>query len=216
MESENTFANKTQLTSQPLSEPHFDQEATLLSARPVVPLNDVKANARSKGRLFFALAIMISLLLGAFSAILIGYLRHADDQATDNLSAGTREPTSVASEPVNLVSSSREAGASSSESDTTAAAKRIGEPASSIHGGRKSRAAKNQTPDAARGAGSSPASKAIQNEVPRVDWDGRAANRERSEARRRRRETPLKSRKNSDESADDLLRIGEIFEGPRP
>ena len=211
MESENRFANKTQLLSEPLSEPHFDEEATLLSARPVVPLKDVKAKARSKGRLFFALAIMISLLFGAFSAILIGYLRHADEQATDSLSAGTKETTALPSEP-NLTSSSREAGPSSSDSDPTASATKIGEPTSTIHSVRKSRLAKKQTPNAARDSAASPSSAAIQNEVP-VDWNGREANRERSEATRRRRETPRKSRTNSDKSADDLLRIREIFEG---
>ncbi len=199
-----------------MSKPHFDDEATLLSARPVVPLKDVKAKARSKRRLFFALAIMISLLFGAFTAILIGYLQQADDQVTidDNQSAGTKEQTSIAPERVNLASSSLEAGGSSIESDPTASARKNGEPTSGIHSLRKSRPAKNQTPRSTRSAAASSATgEAVQNNVPDLDWDGREASRERSEARRRRRETVHKSRKNRDESSDDLLRIGEIFEG---
>ena len=198
-----------------MSKPHFDDEETLLSARPVVPLKDVKAKARSKRRLFFALAIMISLLFGAVTAILISYLQ-ADDQVAidDNQSAGTKEQTSVAPEPVNLASLSLEAGGSALESDPTASVRKNGEPTSGVQDLRKSRPAKNQTPRATRSATASSATgEAVQNNVPDLDWDGRESSRVRSEARRRRRETVHKSRKNRDESSDDLLRIGEIFEG---
>ena len=214
------LTSKSQRPSKPISQPHFDEEATLLSARPVVPLKEVKAKARSKRRLFFALAIMISLLFGAFTAILISYLQHAGDQATvdDNQSAGTKEQTSISADGVKLASSSPGAGGSSIESDPTASARKNGEPTSGIHSLRKSRQEKNQTPRATRSAtASSATSEAVQNDVPNPDRDGREASRDRSEARRRRREAVRKSRKNRDESSDDLLRIREIFEGaPRP
>ena len=199
-----------------MSKPHFDDEATLLSARPVVPLKDVIAKARSKRRLFFALAIMISLLFGAFTAILISYLQQADQQVTidNNQSAGTKAQTSIAPERVNLASSSLEAGGSSIESDPTASARKNGEPTSQIHSLRKSGPAKNQTPRyTSSAAASSATGEAVQNNVPDLDRDERDTSRARSEARSRRRETVHKSRKNRDESSDDLLRIGEIFEG---
>jgi hypothetical protein len=47
-----------------LAEPHFDEEATLLSARPVVPLDEIKANTRFRRPWVPVLAIAGMLLLG--------------------------------------------------------------------------------------------------------------------------------------------------------
>lgn len=55
----------------PLTEPHFAEEATLLSARRVVPLQDVKADERSRRRLFIGLAMACSIVVGALGATLI-------------------------------------------------------------------------------------------------------------------------------------------------
>src|SRR4029077_18052992 len=55
----------------PLSEPHFDEEATLLSARPVVPLEEIKAEERSQKRLIVGLAMACSLTMGALATTLI-------------------------------------------------------------------------------------------------------------------------------------------------
>lgn len=202
--------------SEPMSEPHFNDEATLLSARPVVPLKDVKAKARSKRRLFFGLTIMISLLFGACTAILLGYLQHPDDQVTTDgsQSATTKEQTSIAPERVNPASLSPKAGGSSIVSDPTASAWKNGEPTSGVDSLRNSRSEKTQTPRFTRSAAASSATgDSAENKVPDLYRDGGEARRERSEARRRRRETVHKSRENSDESSDELLRIGEIFEG---
>ena len=54
-----------------LDEPHFDEEATILAARPVVPLNEVKAEKRSKAGVAVALAIGGGLLIGLLAATLI-------------------------------------------------------------------------------------------------------------------------------------------------
>ena len=51
-----------------LSMPHFDEEATLLSARPVVPLHEVQVETGSRGRVIFALTIVAAILVGAISA----------------------------------------------------------------------------------------------------------------------------------------------------
>ena len=53
-----------------LDEPHFDDEATLLSAQPVVPLAVVKRHSRIN-RLLFAAAIFVAMLAGVVSARLI-------------------------------------------------------------------------------------------------------------------------------------------------
>src|SRR5687768_6809505 len=57
-----------------LDEPHFD-EATLLSARPVVPLHAVKAESSLDRRWALGLAIVVALLIGAFGATLVYKLR---------------------------------------------------------------------------------------------------------------------------------------------
>ena len=54
-----------------LAEPHFDEEATLLSARPVVPLEEIMVEARSRRRLVIGLAMVGSLVMGALGATLI-------------------------------------------------------------------------------------------------------------------------------------------------
>lgn len=53
-----------------LPQPRFEDEATLLSARPVVPLHRVKAYARSKGVVRFVFALLTAGILGAMTAIL--------------------------------------------------------------------------------------------------------------------------------------------------
>ena len=57
--------------SEPLSLPHFDEEATLLSARPVVPLHQVIAENRSKRRLILVSAIVAAVLVGAIGASIL-------------------------------------------------------------------------------------------------------------------------------------------------
>jgi hypothetical protein len=54
-----------------LEEPHFDQESTVLSARPVVPLDEVKSESRSVGRSTLLMVIGAALLIGALGATLI-------------------------------------------------------------------------------------------------------------------------------------------------
>ncbi len=53
-----------------LTEPHFDEEATVLSARPVVPLEEIK-EAPSRKHLAFGLSIVASLIVGGLAATFI-------------------------------------------------------------------------------------------------------------------------------------------------
>ncbi len=59
----------------PVSQPHFVEERTLLSARPVVPLEQVKTRERSRRGLLLTSAIAVSLLLGACTALAIVYVQ---------------------------------------------------------------------------------------------------------------------------------------------
>ena len=56
-------------------EPHFDDERTLLSARPVVPLEKIEKKARHRRQWFLGGAFAIAMMLGAASALLASYLK---------------------------------------------------------------------------------------------------------------------------------------------
>jgi len=57
------------------AEPHFDDERTLLSARPVVPLEKIEAKARHRRQWFLGGAFAIAMMLGAASALVASYLK---------------------------------------------------------------------------------------------------------------------------------------------
>ena len=57
------------------AEPHFDDERTLLAARPVVPLEKIEAKARHRRQWFLGGAFAIAMMLGAASALLASYLK---------------------------------------------------------------------------------------------------------------------------------------------
>ena len=78
-----------------LAEPHFDEESTLLSARPVVPLRAIEAQARSSRTLVFGLAIAVALMAGALVATLI-YKQRGENPAPTLVVAAVpiSEPTS--------------------------------------------------------------------------------------------------------------------------
>ena len=57
------------------AEPHFDDERTLLSARPVVPLEKINAKSRHRKQWFLGGAFVIAMMLGAASALVASYLK---------------------------------------------------------------------------------------------------------------------------------------------
>src|SRR5262245_52232190 len=57
------------------SEPHFDDERTVLSARPVVPLEKIDAKVRRRKQWFLGGAFAIAMMLGAASALLASYVK---------------------------------------------------------------------------------------------------------------------------------------------
>jgi hypothetical protein len=58
-----------------VSEPQFDDERTLLSARPVVPLEKIDAKVRRRRQWFLCGAFAVAMMLGAASALLASYLK---------------------------------------------------------------------------------------------------------------------------------------------
>ena len=67
------------------AEPHFDDEQTLLAARPVVPLEKIEAKARHRRQWFLGGAFALAMMLGAASALVASYLklRNAPQTATE-------------------------------------------------------------------------------------------------------------------------------------
>jgi len=57
------------------TEPHFDDERTLLSARRVVPLEKINAKTRHRKHWFLGGAFAVAMMLGAASALLASYLK---------------------------------------------------------------------------------------------------------------------------------------------
>ena len=90
----------------PVTPPDFDDERTLLSARPVVPLNEIDANVRRKRHWVLGGAFAIAMMLGAASALVASYLRLRNvptAAATSEVSA----EQDVAPAPVAVVENSR-------------------------------------------------------------------------------------------------------------
>src|SRR6185369_18169 len=65
------FANASRSTGAPL----FDDEQTILRARPVVPLEQIDKKVKLKSRWVIAVAFVVSMLLGGVSGLVSGYLK---------------------------------------------------------------------------------------------------------------------------------------------
>jgi hypothetical protein len=66
------------------AQPHFDDERTVLSARPVVPLQTINARVKNRRYWLLAGALAIAMMLGAGSALLAAYLKFRSVPETAN------------------------------------------------------------------------------------------------------------------------------------
>lgn len=82
----------------PVRSPEFDDERTLLSARPVVPLNEIDAKVRRRRNWFLGGAFALAMMLGAASALVASYLRlrNVPSVATSEVSEPDVAPAPVA------------------------------------------------------------------------------------------------------------------------
>ena len=71
-----------------VKQPNFDDERTVLTARPVVPLEAIEAKVKHRRRWFLGGAFAIAMFLGAASALLSAYfkLRNVPDPEIQSLS----------------------------------------------------------------------------------------------------------------------------------
>jgi hypothetical protein len=193
----------------PLSLPHFDEDATLLSARPVVPLYEVSAETRSRRRVILGLTIVAAILGGAISAVLL--LMHSEQ----NLQSAARTGESQLE-----VSSSGAAGRTISESPQVKVpllTERLEEPRlKEVPSTRDSSIKMRQTETSSRRS-TKPAAARNPDQQLDDDFDGDERSLRRIERRNARREARREHRRRREQTGDDLLRIREIFEGsPRP
>jgi hypothetical protein len=180
-----------------LAEPHFDDEATLLSARRVVPLEEVSSfgsgkAARLARRWMFAAIVLGSLLLGVVGgAAYYSYLNREAAHAFVNLESITSGVDAMAIEPTQ----NNDAGMPTNAPEAAAS---LPQPAASPNETRKPTAQRidvltfPSTPE---------------------EMQAREERQARKEARKRIRELERESR--NPKSRNDLTRIRDIFEGPQ-
>lgn len=195
---------------EPLTLPHFDDEATVQSARPVVLLEEVRRASRSKQKRLLGGALCLAAIVGAVAASLVFSDRPqpSDDSATATI------PESSKKASTDFITPSGEAsGATVNPNETVAidTAAAASDPQDEAREVRTSSRVSRQQP-IRNSRVSKPVEKAVSRPEPEAEdreLDERAARREeRREARRLRRER---------RAGDGLTRIREIFEGsPRP
>ncbi len=207
MKSEDTLSSETWNSDEELSSPHFDDEATVQSARPVVHLRTIKAGAASKNRLRFGLAIIGAALVGVLAATLF-YKQKATTTPGDSAVLPAPSSSENSSPLTNM-------GGVIQSRDVEQAPENI----------------RVETPDEKPRVVVSPPTKPASRRTPNVteagkidtdvdesreEYEAEMRRAERREARRLRRQEERQSRRRA-YPRDDLFRIREIFEGsPRP
>jgi hypothetical protein len=184
----------------PLDEPHFVEEATLLSARRVVPLQEIKADERSKQRLVFGVAMACSLGLGALCAALV-YKQREQEPSMAVVSKAAPGAAGIAfDEPVAAIAESVEGAANGITPETDTETPMPNKPLPSLSRRTALVEKKRKTPI-----------------PPQIEERELTPDERFSERRLRRiseRQALRESRRRHRRSSDDLLRIREIFEGP--
>lgn len=71
MENQHFSFDQSTSEAEPLTLPHFDDEATVQSARPVVPLHEVRRVALTRRNIFLGVALCLAAVVGALVASLI-------------------------------------------------------------------------------------------------------------------------------------------------
>jgi len=177
-----------------LPEPHFDEEATVLSARPVVPLDAVN---ESRAQTVFSRPWILG--LGLIGALLIGIFATALYYSSSN----GADAEALQGAEVGLGAEGNSAGVTNSFSGPAAAQPTPATKPESTEPGKKPRA---------RLVAVIRDKKANNHIGEESDDDRKAA---RKQARKERRQAERERREAG--SPDELLRIRDIFEGsPRP
>ena len=215
-----------------LEEPHFDEESTILSARPVVPLEVVEAKSRSMRRVLIGLAIVVALLVGAFAATFVYKLRGEQQASTEARSQDSVPQIQLVegrvaaiesqeSEPIVVAEPPQPADSDKKQPEEPAVVKNVPatsprlisrEPSPRVpRTGIRSRKDEPIDEDLA-------SQRELNQEIRRAERREERRQDRREERRARRvEEAKHQGRDRDSRSTDDLLRIREIFEGrPKP
>jgi hypothetical protein len=197
------------LAEDELTLPHFDDEATVQSARPVVPLHEVRKASRSKRRIILGIALCLSSLVGAVAASLVYSNR---EQPVEESATATIPESAQDSSPNFIAPSGEASGAIVNPEEALAADTGAATENQSDRVAVQTSAAANRQP-----VRNTRVSKPVEKELIQPEPQDREADEqellreERREARRLRRE------RRERRAGDGLTRIREIFEGsPRP
>ena len=210
-----------------LDEPHFDEEATILAARPVVPLHEVKAERRSKAGVAVALAIGGGLLIGLLAATLIYRYLGANQVPTGETTTVAEQPASpVGEQTANQLPSSAGGAVAGDDSAVTSVEDQTAAENDTETSERKPEVEESKPVRTQEHAPELAPRRPIvvRESRPPVDENDEAERAirqaERQEERRERRRAVREARRQErqpNQTADDLTRIREIFEGaPKP
>ena len=191
-----------------LSLPHFDEDATLISARPVVPLWELDAKPRSRRRAIFGLTILGAILIGASGTLM---LLQSDQNSQNAPEVEVNNPT--------LLSSGAAGGPvpESAEPRIPIALPPAEKPPIRELKNARDSLAKRSTKAAVLPGSAKPVSVANPEAEKVEDFENDERQLRRAQRRNARRETRRELRNRREQRQDDLLRIREIFEGsPRP
>lgn len=75
-----------------MEQPHFDDELTTLTARPVIPLEEIDAKVKHRRRWFLGGAFVLAMLLGAVSALVSAYFNFRNVPEPEIQSLSVAEP----------------------------------------------------------------------------------------------------------------------------
>ena len=109
MDHESKQTNGTHDFDRTLPTPHFDDEATLLSARPVVPFNEL-AERNPKRRLYFGAGLVLAAVIGLLGGIFYARMGNAPE-----LRSETQPTTAIQEELVSTSEAAPESPAESTE-----------------------------------------------------------------------------------------------------
>lgn len=197
------------LAEDELTVPHFDDEATVQSARPVVPLHEVRKASRSKRRIILGAALFLSAFVGAVAASLVYSNREppVEESATATIPESAQD-----SSPKFIAPSGEASGAIVNPEEALAADTGSATENHSDRVAVKTSTAANRQP-----VRNTRVSKPVEKVLIQPEPQDREADEqellreERREARRLRRE------RRERRAGEGLTRIREIFEGsPRP
>ena len=195
----------------PLGEPHFDAEATVLHAQPVIPLQTVRAKTRTRRNIFLGIALMGALMLGAVGGTLF-YKRQA----------ALNEPaTSEALAPESPLADADSAVAAGGSTNETVESEPPPQPAAPVIDSKRSEPkqpviARSEKSEAAPSRTEKVTKKEPQAEprdtVSEPDWAEMMREARRAARRRKAERREERARRESDGAS----RIRDIFEGPNP